>query len=101
MSNPTRPCFGCNVFDDHPRHEILDATTGSDAIGPMHLDCCAAKRGCVSCAGRREGVNASVIGEEFRQHLATLPPEQVTHVRNDNADDPQNLTTAVVTTVEG
>lgn len=98
--NPVRPCFGCNTFDDHPRHEIV-ASDGSDMLGgPMHMDCCAEKRNCTICASRREGLDPTVIGEAFREYLLSLPPAMVVHVENDDPNDPLNLTTAVVTTVE-
>lgn len=97
MSNPTRPCYGCQVFDDHPRH-IIVTTVGGDEE-PMHMDCCAEKRGCQVCADRRAGVDASVVGDEFRQHLLGLNPVQVDHVGNDDQADPHNLTTATVTEV--
>lgn len=97
-ANPVRPCFGCSTFDDHPRHEIV-GRDGSDVLGgPMHKDCCAEKRRCRICASEREGLDPSVIGEAFRAHLLSLPPTQVEHVANDDASDPLNLTTAVVST---
>ncbi|GGM53319.1 hypothetical protein ACFFX1_54960 [Dactylosporangium sucinum] len=99
--NPVRPCFGCQQFDDHPRHEII-GLDGSDLVGgPMHKDCCAELRGCQVCAYERQGLDPSVIGEAFREHLLALPPAQVVHVPNDNPGDPLNLTTAVVTPLEG
>ncbi|MGI5247779.1 hypothetical protein [Dactylosporangium sp. CA-139066] len=99
--NPVRPCFGCRTFDDHPRHEIV-GPDGSDLVGgPMHMDCCAEIRGCQICASRREGLPAHVIGDEFRDHLLSLPPTEVVHVPNDDPGDPLNLTTATVTVLEG
>lgn len=100
--NPVRPCWGCMVFDSDPRHEIIDPETGADvAGGPMHVDCCAEKRGCASCAYQRQGLDPSVIGEAFRQHVLSLPPVQIEHVPNDDPNDPHNLTTAVITPLEG
>jgi hypothetical protein len=78
--NPERPCFGCKVFDDHPRHEIIDPETGSDvAGGPMHMDCCAEKRNCAICKATREGLPADLIGEPFREHLLAQPAVEVAH----------------------
>jgi hypothetical protein len=93
--NPVRPCFGCQKFDTHPRHEIY----GSNE--PMHKDCCAEQRGCQVCAYERDGLAPTVIGDAFREHLLSLPPVQVVHVDNDDDGDPLNLTTATVTPLEG
>lgn len=99
-SNPRVPCFGCETFDDHPRHDFVGATgeplPGNAISGPMHMDCCAALRGCVLCARAREGLNPDVIGEPFREHVLSLPPVLVEHVPNDDHSDPFNLTTAVL-----
>jgi hypothetical protein len=105
MTNPRRPCFGCEVFDDHPRHEIVGAAgeplPGDPTNGPMHMDCCAALRGCVVCARAREGLTPDVIGEAFREHVVSLPPLAVEHVPNDDDRDPHNLTTARLIELEG
>jgi hypothetical protein len=99
--NPVRPCFGCNKFDTDPRHEIV-GLDGSDVLGgPFHMDCCAEKRGCQICASRREGLDPTLVGDAFREHLLALPPTLVVHVANDDDSDPLNLATAVVTTLEG
>jgi hypothetical protein len=105
MSNPTRPCWGCETFDDHPRHEIA-AAAGDPPLednllnGPMHMDCCADLRGCAICARARSGVGAEVIGQAFRDHLLELPPVLVEHVPNDDPGDPHNLTTVVLHEIE-
>lgn len=103
--SPRRPCFGCEVFDDHPRHEIVGASgepLPGDAIsGPMHMDCCAYLRGCQLCKRARAGVAPEVIGQAFREHLETLPPVLVEHIPNDDPSDPHDLTTARITDVEG
>jgi hypothetical protein len=100
-----RPCFGCLVFDDHPRHEIVGAAgepLPGDAInGPMHMDCCADKRGCAICARARRGLAPEVIGDAFREHVLSLPPAAVEHVPNDDPGDPHNLTTARVFELDG
>jgi hypothetical protein len=85
-----RPCHGCEVFDDHPRHEIIDPESGSDALGgPMHMDCCAKKRGCQVCklqlqrasetSTGRVVKSGELIGQKLRNALVELPPIQVVH----------------------
>lgn len=75
-----RPCFGCMVFDDHPRHVIAQAPGQPEE--PMHMDCCAEQRGCSVCtvvlqaAGHRLGV----VGDDLRAKLVALPPVQVDHI---------------------
>lgn len=105
MTNPVRPCYGCLVFDDHPRHEIVgaqgQALPGDEVNGPMHMDCCADKRGCVICGRAREGLAPSIVGEAFRTHVLSLPPLAVEHVENDDPADPHNLTTARLVELEG
>jgi hypothetical protein len=105
MTSPRRPCFGCETFDDHPRHEIVGAQgqplAGDQVNGPMHMDCCAILRGCMVCARAREGLRPEVIGEPFREHVMSLPPVQVEHVPNDDDTDPHNLTTARIIELEG
>jgi hypothetical protein len=79
-----RPCMACLVFDDHPRHEIIDPQTGADAHGgPMHMDCCAATRDCDVCKAVLERAYAlageGAIGSDLRDALVQLPPLQVAH----------------------
>lgn len=95
MSAPRRPCYGCEIWDDHPRHEIVGEPESS-----MHMDCCVEHRGCKICATQiqRAMSEAGVShGTALGQVLAMLPPVTVEHVPNDNDGDPHNLTTAVVT----
>lgn len=96
--NPVRPCWGCSVFDDHPRHVVVLAN-GADE--PMHVDCCADRRGCQVCAQQIADVAPGTVGQAMREHLLSLPPAQVVHVPNDDDGDPLNITTAVVTPLEG
>jgi hypothetical protein len=100
-----RPCFGCETFDDHPRHEIVGSSgeplTGDPVNGPMHVDCCARLRGCKLCARSRAGLAPDVIGEAFARHAMSLPPVQVEHIENDDPADPHNLTTARLIELEG
>jgi hypothetical protein len=90
-----RPCFGCQVFDDHPRHEIADPESGADALGgPMHMDCCVIHRGCDVCKAvleRAYGLaGGGATGGELRSALEQLPPMQITH-------HPDDFFTATVT----
>lgn len=85
---PVRPCFGCRVFDDHPRHEIIDPNTGDDALGgPMHMDCCAVQRNCDVCravlARAYSLAGGGAIGQDLRDALVQLPPMQVDHHPDD------------------
>lgn len=85
--NPTRPCFGCQTFDDHPRHEIVDSESGADAHdGPMHMDCCAALRNCELCrevlARAYALAGGGAIGEDLREALVQLPALQVDHTES-------------------
>lgn len=78
-----RPCGGCQVFDDHPRHEVI-TFDGADAHGgPMHMDCCAALRNCDLCRAVLEQAYGTagrpVIGDDLRAALVQLPPAQVQH----------------------
>jgi hypothetical protein len=82
-----RPCHGCLVFDDHPRHEIIDINGGDAHGGPMHMDCCAALRNCDLCRevlARAYGhAGKPVIGDVLRASLVALPPLQVNHAEGD------------------
>lgn len=87
-----RPCGGCQVFDDHPRHEII-TFDGADAHGgPMHMDCCAVLRSCDVCRMQLERTHAHVgvqlgtgddpsrlKGAALRAALVELPPVLVEH----------------------
>lgn len=81
-----RPCFGCQVFDTHPRHEIINMDGSDAAGGPMHLDCCADLRNCDLCHiqlerarehagedlhGHELGAVLEYIGPLFLQHAET------------------------------
>jgi hypothetical protein len=51
---PQRPCKGCTVTDDHPRHVIGVITIGATSTEfneSWHLDC-HATAGCDSCSQR-------------------------------------------------
>ena len=81
---PIRPCNGCTVTDDHPRHIIAAISVGGRPRPPeiWHLDCHAAA-GCVagttppgepSCAERLEG-SGHRHGKELAAHFAALRSE--------------------------
>lgn len=91
--NPVRPCWGCETFDDHPRHVVV-LPDGTDL--PMHVDCCANRRSCASCRQQIADVAPGTTGEAMREHLLSLTPRQIVHVDNDNDSDPYNLTTVEV-----
>jgi hypothetical protein len=83
--NPVRPCYGCNVFDNHPRHEIINFD-GTDAHGgPMHMDCCAALRNCDLCravlAEAYGFAGGGATGEDLREGLLRMAPMQVQHAQ--------------------
>lgn len=88
--NPVRPCWGCETFDSDPRHVIV-LDNGTDE--PMHVDCCADKRGCQVCAGNLAGITPGTTGEALREHLLSLPPQHILHVPNGDHADPYDLTT--------
>lgn len=78
---PIRPCKGCTVEDDHPRHGIGVMAGADPAIKPeiWHLDCHAAA-GCVagtmpdgelSCAERLAQAG-NLHGAELAEHFASL-----------------------------
>lgn len=74
---PVRPCFGCRVFDDHPRH-VVDNGNGTEFA--LHMDCCA-ERGCQVCKIQlqRAEHRPGVVGDELRSRLEQLPPLQIVH----------------------
>lgn len=78
-----RPCFGCKVFDEGPRHTVADEVTG-ETLGEMHLDCCAEHNGCQLCQVQLQRARAHA-GEDLKDEalgalLESLPPLQVEHV---------------------
>ena len=98
--NPVRPCIGCGQTDDHPRHVLVVG----DADVPWHMDCHVITTGCALCQHQLAGVggvDGNPKGDALRDHLVGLPPLQVEHVANDDDSDPHNLTTAVITPLEG
>lgn len=87
--NPVRPCFGCQQFDDHPRHEIINLD-GTDAHGgPMHMDCCAALRNCDVCqavlAEAYGLAGGGATGLDLREALVQLPPTQIQHAATETS----------------
>lgn len=69
---PIRPCKGCTVEDDHPRHVIGFASAGGPAGKPetWHLDC-HAHAGCPSCIERLAGAGDR-HGAELTEYFASL-----------------------------
>jgi hypothetical protein len=98
MTNPTRPCYRCRTWDDHPRHEIVGEPESS-----MHMDCCAEERKCAVCAAqiqRAIDATGAFHGRALGDTLADLPPVWVDHVPNDDNSDPHNLRTAELREME-
>lgn len=98
--NPVRNCIGCGQRDDHPRHVVVVG----EAEVPWHMDCHVITTGCAICEYQLAavgGVDGNPKGEALRAHLVSLQPAVVEHIENDDDSDPHNLTTAVVTPVEG
>jgi hypothetical protein len=99
-ANPVRTCIGCGQQDDHPRH-VIDAG-GTDVT--WHMDCHVFAAGCEVCKHQLDGVGGAKgnpKGDKLRAHLQSLPPVEVEHVDNTDGSDPQNLTTATITPLEG
>lgn len=99
--NPVRTCPICTGTDDHPRH-VLVLADGVTTV-PYHMDC-HAMAGCAVCEHQLAGVGGvagNPKGGPLRKHLLSLPPVEVEHAENGDGSDPHNLTTAVVTSLEG
>lgn len=68
-----KPCNGCTIEDDHPRHVL--GTVGATGGGIWHLDCHASS-GCTSCVERlrdaeyRKGLDLTAYFASLRQHVA-------------------------------
>jgi hypothetical protein len=85
MSHPVRPCYGCGVFDDHPRHVVADPLNpGNEEL--MHMDCCVEKRNCGICREVLAAVDhrPGVRGEALRQRLVAQPPALVMHAEGES-----------------
>lgn len=82
MAHPVRPCVACKVFDDHPRHVVVDPLNpGNEEL--MHMDCCRDTRGCGVCAAQLAGADGKT-GDDLRIHLESLAAKQVAHEEGDH-----------------
>ncbi len=92
MSNPVRPCPACQVFDDHPRHVVVQPDQTEVAL---HMDCCAG-RGCHICAHMLDLVShepdMGIVGDVLRRRLeivaSTTTGMQVVHAEGVDAYGP-------------
>jgi len=87
MSSPVRPCWECKVFDDHPRHVVVQPDQSEVTL---HMDCCA-NRGCQICAvvlsmvDHEPGITGDALRRRLEHQSAKTPNIRVEHPEGSDA----------------